>query len=119
MSSATSIPRNGPTVLEIRAAHDQISSAGETVLLDVQLEAVREHALIRFESGNRRIAFTPDLDITAQNCSFRRELKSTKSAAKPVGMRTAVSIYERKNVCARGLNAAIARQARSRSQFLQ
>ena len=68
------------------------------MLLDIKLEAIRKHALIRFEGGNRRSAFTPDLNVAAQNCSLRRELESAKSATKPVRMRTAVGIYERKNV---------------------
>ena len=84
------------------------------MLLDVKLEAVRKHTLIRFESSNRRIGFAPNLNIAAQNCPLRRALERPESLVKPVWMRAAIGIGECKNVGAGLFSAAIARWARSR-----
>src|SRR3954453_5998403 len=50
---------------KIRSSDDQISAAAKPVHLDVELEAVREHAFIRFESGNRQIWLSPYSHVAA------------------------------------------------------
>ena len=84
------------------------------MLLDVKLEAIRKHTLIRFESSNRRIGFVPDLNIAAQNCPRRRALERTQGAVEPVWMHPAVGIRECNNVSSRRFSAAIARWTGSR-----
>jgi len=63
-------------------------------------------------SADRRVGLAPNPNIAAQNCLWRRALERLKGEDKPVRMCTAVSIRECKNVDARCLEAAIARQAR-------
>ena len=70
---------NGPTLSKSDAAHDQISGARESMLLNIKLKSVCKYTFVRLQGANTPPRFHAKSDVTTQNDTALREIEGREA----------------------------------------